>query len=135
STVPRASGRFAQGAVIPEYSNQHDVVCFPIIDWDFRFQRPQQLMSRFAESGHRVFYVNQRFRPSGAPYEIRMKSHNVHEVSLRGPERNVYADPLDAEVCDALSESLDALRRDLSLGATACVVELPFWWPLAREMR
>src|SRR6185369_8130000 len=29
-------------------TNTLDVVCFPIIDWDFRFQRPQQLMLQFA---------------------------------------------------------------------------------------
>ena len=135
ATATRPQGQPDPSAVVPADSSRHDVVCLPVIDWDFRFQRPQQLMSRFAESGHRVFYVNQRFRPSGAPFEIRTKRQGVYEVSLRGPERNVYEDPLDAEACDALFESFDALRRELSLGATACVVELPFWWPLAQRMR
>src|SRR5262245_13060133 len=35
-----------------------DVICFSIVDWSFRFQRPQQLMSQFAANGHRVFYLN-----------------------------------------------------------------------------
>src|SRR5262249_35724869 len=34
-----------------------DVICFSIIDWSFRFQRPQQLMTQFAAHGHRVFYL------------------------------------------------------------------------------
>jgi len=34
-----------------------DVICFSIIDWDFRYQRPQQLVSQFAAHGHRVFYI------------------------------------------------------------------------------
>jgi hypothetical protein len=46
-------------------SSTYDIVCFPIIEWDFRFQRPQQLMLRFATAGHRVFYLSQTFRPSG----------------------------------------------------------------------
>src|SRR5262250_3080786 len=33
-----------------------DVICFSIVDWSFRFQRPQQLMAQFAAGGHRVFY-------------------------------------------------------------------------------
>ena len=82
--------------------NLYDVVCLPIIDWDFRFQRPQQLMSRFAAAGHRVFYVAQTFRPSGPPYEIREKRDNVFEVSLRGPARNVYKESLDDAARDAL---------------------------------
>ncbi len=116
-------------------ANRHDVLCFPIIDWDFRFQRPQQLMARFGRAGHRVFYVAQQFRQQGPPWEVRRKAENVWEVSLRGPARNVYKDLLDGDALDELWLSLDALRRDLSLDATASVVELPFWWPLASRAR
>jgi hypothetical protein len=34
------------------------MVCLPIIEWDFRFQRPQQLMLQFAKHGWRVHYVS-----------------------------------------------------------------------------
>lgn len=112
-----------------------DVLCLPIIDWDFRFQRPQQLASCFAEAGHRVFYVSQRFRPSGAPFELVPKRHNVWEVSLRGPARNVYTDQMDDEALHALLDSLEAMRVELGMGATAMLVELPFWWPLADTAR
>lgn len=115
--------------------NAFDVLCLPIIDWDFRFQRPQQLASCFAEAGHRVFYVSQRFRASGPPYELIPKRRNMWEVSLRGPARNVYTDQMDAEALAALAESLDVMRIDLGLGATAMLVELPFWWPLADAAR
>lgn len=118
-----------------ELSNAYDVICFPIIDWDFRFQRPQQLMCRFASAGHRVFYVAQTFRSSGEPYTIQQKAKNIYEVSLRGPDRNIYADLLDDQATDELFKSLDSLRRELSLGATAAFVQLPFWWPLADRAR
>ncbi len=36
---------------------KYDVICFPIIDWEFRFQRPQQLMTQFAHHRHHVFYL------------------------------------------------------------------------------
>jgi len=32
-----------------------DIICFAIIDWSFRYQRPQQLMTQFATQGHRCF--------------------------------------------------------------------------------
>ena len=115
--------------------DRHDVLCLPIIDWDYRFQRPQQLLSQFAAAGHRVFYVSLTFRTAGAAWEITEKRTNVYEVSLRGLSRNVYKDVLDDEACEALFQSLDALRRDLSLGATVTFVDLPFWWPLARRAR
>ena len=119
----------------PKEARAHDIVCFPIIDWDFRFQRPQQLMLRFAAAGHRVFYISQTFHSSGPAYRLREERKNIYEVSLRGNERDVYTESLDAEARDALLASLDALRRDLYLGATAACVQLPFWWPLAEKVR
>jgi polysaccharide pyruvyl transferase CsaB len=141
ATAPAASSaRKPRPAHVPlpapiAAASRHDVVCLPIIDWDFRFQRPQQLMSRYAAAGHRVFYVAQTFRETGAPYEIHRKRENVWEVSLRGAALNVYRQTLDAGARDALFSALDTMRRDLSLGATALVVQLPFWWPLAQKAR
>ncbi len=117
-----------------EIENWHDVICFPIIDWDFRFQRPQQLMKRYAEAGHRVFYIAQKFRDDGPPYEIAEKMPNLFEVSLRGPQKNVYRDRLDEAAADALHGALDALRRDRSISASVSVVQLPFWAPVARRL-
>ncbi|MET4108650.1 glycosyltransferase family 1 protein [Hymenobacter sp. UYP22] len=37
-----------------------DVICFAHLHWDFVWQRPQHLMSRFAQQG-RVFYVEEPF--------------------------------------------------------------------------
>lgn len=115
--------------------NTYDIVCFPIIEWDFRFQRPQQLMLRFASAGHRVFYLSQTFQPSGEPFNITEKCHNVFEVSLCGPPRNIYTEALSDRVRDELFDSLDLLRRNLSLGATLAIVQLPFWWPLVEKTR
>jgi len=119
----------------PEVENRHDILCLPIIDWDFRFQRPQQLMTRFGAAGHRVFYIRHQFRPFGAPWKITPKAPNVYEVSLRGPDVDPYNQPLDARACEKIFRSLDALRRDLAFGATATFVQLPSWWPLARRLR
>ncbi|HWN98037.1 MAG TPA: glycosyltransferase, partial [Blastocatellia bacterium] len=116
-------------------SNAYDVVCFPIIDWGFRIQRPQQLMLQFAAAGHRVFYLAQQFRSNGDAYIIHEKHPNVYEVSLRGPQRNIYTDVLDDEARDELLSALDELRRELSLGASVAIAQLPFWWPLVNRAR
>src|SRR5262249_39664053 len=76
-------------------SDCFDVVCLPIIEWDFRFQRPQQLMTRFAAAGHRVFYVAQRFREGGPAWQLRPKAERIWEVSFPASPRNVYRDSLD----------------------------------------
>lgn len=120
---------------LPLDSNAFDIICFPIIDWDFRFQRPQQLMSRFADAGHRVFYVSGGSHSGGSAYTIQQKRNNVYEVSLRGLQHVVYADNIDEQGCDVLLASLDELRKDLLLGATVTFAQLPFWWPLASKAR
>jgi GT2 family glycosyltransferase/glycosyltransferase involved in cell wall biosynthesis len=112
-----------------------DVICFPIIDWDFRFQRPQQLMTQFADAGHRVFYLQQNFSAQRTAYRVTQKAPNILEVSLRGPVLNVYTDTLSDGGCQELLSSLNALRRDFSIGAALCCVQLPFWGTLACAAR
>jgi Glycosyl transferases group 1 len=117
----------------PKVGDRYDVVCFPIIEWGFRFQRPQQLMTQFAAAGHRVFYISQEFRASGGPYRLRELGRNLSEVCLRGPRINVFHSILDDTSRETLLVSLDALRRDQQIGPAAAIVQLPFWWPLARR--
>ncbi len=117
------------------FGHHYDVVCFPIIDWNFRFQRPQQLMSRFAAAGHRVFYVAPWFRTSGPPYEARQISEGIFEVSLRGPELDIYTQTIDEAALAQVFEGLDQLRRDWALGAAISFVQLPFWYPISAMAR
>jgi hypothetical protein len=131
----RSPTESAAPATIEPRTDAHDVVCLSICEWDARFQRPQQLMTLFAAAGHRVFYVSQHFRRDGPSCMVALKRHNVYEVSLRGKELNVYAHRLDDGARDVLMEGLEALRNEASLGATAIIVQLPFWWPLARQAR
>ena len=50
---------------------KYDVIILTIFDFDFRFQRPQQLACQFARHGHRVFWVSPGRRlPLSAPHEI-----------------------------------------------------------------
>lgn len=114
------SGDDRQPAIAPAHPDRYDVVCFAICAWDERFQRPQQLMSRFAQAGHRVFYVVDRARRDGPAWTAAVKAENVYEVSLQG-------DPMKA---------LEALRKDAQpSAATAMIVQSPSWWPLARDAR
>lgn len=119
----------------PQPPGLYDILCFPIIDWGFRFQRPQQLMSCFADRGHRVFYVAPSFIQAGESHLVRKKRENLYEVWLRGPQRNVYRDTLDSRAAVELFESINEFRRDFALGATVSFVQLPFWAPLVLKTR
>ncbi|MGY3089224.1 glycosyltransferase involved in cell wall biosynthesis [Hymenobacter sp. UYAg731] len=67
-----------------------DLVCFAHLHWDFVWQRPQHLMSRFARQG-RVFYVEDAFYHNDnrvEPHvEIKDRDNGVKVVVVHLPQR------------------------------------------------
>ena len=122
--------------VVP--AGRPDVVFLSIIDWDFRFQRPQQIASQYAREGHRVFYLStSRFLPAGeAPWSMTLKALRLVELCLRSRRRlDVYAGRLESADLAELEEVFGDLYESLALGDVLLHVDLPFWWPLAQRLR
>ena len=67
-----------------------DLVCFAHLHWDFVWQRPQHLLSRFAQHG-RVFYVEDAFYHNDdliEPHvEIKLRDNGVKVVVVHLPQR------------------------------------------------
>ncbi|MBV9241929.1 MAG: glycosyltransferase family 1 protein [Acidobacteria bacterium] len=64
-------------------SSARDVVCFSHLRWDFVYQRPQHLMSRFAENG-RVFFVEEPiFDAAEDSVDVSIPSTNVYRLVPR----------------------------------------------------
>jgi len=117
---------------------RYDLIILSIIDWDFRFQRPQQLATQFARHGHRVFYLSTtRFlAPEQVPYLLEEKAPGVFEVVIRTPRAlDIYRGGLDAEDFGVLASSFEALATDFAFGDAVTMVEIPFWTPLADHLR
>jgi GT2 family glycosyltransferase/glycosyltransferase involved in cell wall biosynthesis len=116
--------------------NGVDVFCFPIIDWDFRFQRPQQLLTQFARTGHRVFYVRTTFQEDETEVVVRPVAENIYEIQLPGPrDLNLYRDSLDPRTVEGVLDALHDLRRRAGIKQAITVVDLPFWQPLVHETK
>ncbi len=112
-----------------------DIVCFSIVEWEFLFQRPQQLLSRLADLGHRVYYVSQFFEPvPGAPAVHRLRSR-VCTLRLRGSARHLFSEELAADETGAVFASLSLLREAEGIASAVSFVHQPFWWPLAERAR
>ncbi|AHJ99147.1 glycosyltransferase family 1 protein [Hymenobacter swuensis] len=67
-----------------------DLVCFAHLHWDFVWQRPQHLMSRFAQHG-RVFYVEDAFYHADdliEPHlEVKERQHGLKVLVVHLPHR------------------------------------------------
>ena len=134
--VPARRGAASPTVVLPAATL--DVICFSIIDWSFRWQRPQQLLSQFADAGHRVFvFKTTAFLPAGgAPFEIVQVRENVWEVTLAPPVViDVYAGAIDPRTAEWFPSLLEAMRRTLNIVAAVLLVQVATWRDVAVEAR
>ena len=116
-----------------------DVICFSIIDWSFRFQRPQQLMVQFAAHGHRVFYLSttqfqsQYARPKFSATEIRA---NLFEVKIAaGSALTIFETVVQGKNLELALSSLDELRRAFNINEIIGYVMIPSWTEVALATR
>src|SRR6186713_1327450 len=58
-----------------------DLVCFSHLRWDFVYQRPQHLMSRFAKT-HRLFFIEEPIMTADTDrYKVQLTKENVWVVT------------------------------------------------------
>jgi len=116
-----------------------DVICFSIIDWEFRYQRPQQLMSQFAAHGHRVFYIRLDHFLSDASaqlFHIKKLKENLYEIKLAALRHQwVNLETIEGANAEALVSSLAELRRELHIDEAISYVQIPSWANVALATR
>ena len=119
------------------YFEAFDIVVFPVIDWHYRFQRPQQISTQLALRGHRVLYLRTYFSEGIKPFYKPIRNDiPVIDVQLGLLSRkNIVTDQLDEESKAILLEQFDFLRRKLNISKAICLVDLPFWGPLVLELQ
>ncbi len=116
-----------------------DVICFSIVDWNFRYQRPQQIISQFAAHGHRVFYLRlDAVLPSHVEprFSISKLKENVYQVTLAA-HRQIWINQEDIKGANAdqLLASLDELREAFRIDEAIAYVMTPSWTTMALAAR
>ncbi|MBK5966117.1 hypothetical protein CCR95_19035 [Thiocystis minor] len=117
----------------------YDLICFANIDWDARYQRPQQLAAQFARHGHRVFYViaSRGLAPDDAQgFRATLVAERIYEVELMAHNlADRYSTVLDTANTDLFAQSLGRLRDAFGIVDAVCHVHLAFWAPLVLRLR
>jgi glycosyltransferase involved in cell wall biosynthesis len=94
---PAELPNYASGSALSPHSETNasassyalpDLVCFAHLQWDFVWQRPQHLLSRFARQG-RVFYVEEAFFHADDPIEphleVKERQHGLKVLVVHLP--------------------------------------------------
>lgn len=112
-----------------------DIIVFPIIDWEFRYQRPQHLASQLAAQGHRVFYIKTNFHGGQAPL-VKLIKKNIYSVQLpcRDPLLEINT-VLSKKSINDLTSNLKLLKDHFLINSAVMLVDLPFWHMLALRLK
>lgn len=112
---------------------KYDVIIYGIIDYNFRFQRPQHIAKKFAGDGHRVFYINPNLITDED--KIYKNSDGIYEVSLSSKlETRAYDINFEKNLEDFYPKLNDLI---LNYGIRDCVqfVEYPTWYAISKAVR
>ena len=105
-----------------------------MIEWGFRFQRPQQLMRQFARNGHLVLYAANQFH-RGVAARTRSVATNIVEITLPGdPVANIYQSLPSEPDRDRMVEAMDRLRVGMGVDDAVIVAQHPYWTALSESL-
>jgi GT2 family glycosyltransferase len=115
--------------------SSYDVIVMTRTDWHVRLQRTQQIAKRFAQEGHRIFYVSPTLKKR-AQTKVCSIGNGVFEVQPIVPESvKVYDDAISDQGIDAILDAFKSLRNELDIVDTTCVVDAPIWSSIAFSLR
>lgn len=110
---------------LSEAYQKYDVVVFAVIDYDFRYQRPQQIADHFVREGHRVFYINANFTKNEKA-EVQ-KQENLFKVSLSSRNHNAVYSLNEEEDCKEIYDQLDSLLIKYGIRDALMIADYPTW--------
>lgn len=116
----------------------YDVVKFSVINWEQRYQRPQQIAAHWARHGRRVFYVrlDRHLDPDGPACRVTPLADRVYEVRLAlPPGLRLHHGKQPDGVVPAAVAALDALRAQWNIERAVSLVEFGTWLPIADGAR
>lgn len=120
-----------------DFSQKKVLYVFPVIDWLFRIQRPQQIAKGFLNSGgYKIVYFKTVFVVANEPgyaYEV-LEDKIINVTLFLNEQKNIYKDKLDNKNIDFLLRGISKLERDFSINKRISIIDHPFWFPLSTKL-
>ncbi|KTC38157.1 group 2 family glycosyltransferase [Pseudomonas sp. ABAC61] len=135
---PQASQAFVpeQGAVLAASPNLPDYLFWGAIDWDLRYQRPQQLAHGLSLEGRRVFYIAASLEDDlragfhVRPLDDQGRLFEVRLFACKAPV--IYQAAPDTATIQQLCRSLGEFLSWVDAPRVISLIQHPFWFPIAR---
>ena len=125
---------FIEENIEKQLYNKQDILLLSVIDWDFRFQRPQHLAKNLAKLGHRVFYFNANYH--NKEVKIREIDTNLFEVTLGNSYgQRIYDIEFEEETNSIYKTEIKSIMDQFNIREASVIVEYPTWEPVARYMK
>jgi len=114
-----------------DYKN-FDVIILSVIDYDFRYQRPQHFADMFAKNGHRVFYFNANHHRDAA---VIRQAENLNVININNPNATAIHVTDWSNQLNELKSAFDVVMNQFAIRDAIVVVDYPNWVLGAKYLR
>ena len=111
-------------SILHQEYTKYDVIILSVIDYNFRHQRPQHFATRFANNGHRVFYVNANFI---RPDSVYVQQDGLYVVDFSCKDHNAIYTMNGTDTLKWMQEKFDQLIFSQAIRDAVVVVDYPNW--------
>lgn len=119
-------------SVYQDYKKQ-DIIILSVIDWDFRFQRPQHIAENMARLGHRVFYFNANYVANDMG--VSLEKENLYLVTLNDSYGNRIYDINFNNNSNLYKIQINEIMHRYHIRDCSVIVEYPTWYPVAKYLK
>jgi len=120
----------------PSVYDSPDIFILSIINWDFRYQRPQHIAKHLAKSGKRVFYFEMDLEKNGS--QIDKIDNNLYRVRVSSKEighiQAYTGVPTVEQTQKWLDEFYSICDHIKSTSFKQVIVQHPFWWQFSKHL-
>ncbi|MBU3143471.1 glycosyltransferase [Clostridium sp. CF012] len=120
-------------ALLEKKYDKFDILFLAVIDYDFRYQRPQHLANSFSKQDHKVFYINANYNNNQTKTIKQVDNINIFSVESKRYSAIHIAD-YTKDSSDIIIE-LEKIVIENAIRDCVIVVEYPTWVQAAKYFK